>query len=319
MVSPLVRLAEDISRIAVPIIIVVGVLSNALNILVLIRPALYQQACSRYFLALAIGNLIYSAVILLCSMLADQYHLDATKISNSSCKFVLYATQLGIFLPPNFIVLAAIDRWCGSSTDARLRKFSSIKTARWMIVFTIILFAVITSNTAIAADLRDTDPFGCSIRADTLYKQVYVFVQIFILCIITPCLMALFGLLTICNVQKARIAPTVISRDRRTGNQLVRMLLLQVGTHIILILPSSVTYLMYVLPNNIKYKPDFPAATLFSMLPLHLSYIIPFFLYVISARLYRRELIQLFNRIFRLNARNQVHSQTHANNPGNAT
>ena len=314
MISPLVQLVQDISRIAIPIIIVVGVLSNVLNILVLTRPALYQHACSRYFLALAIGNLFYCGVILVYRLLADQYQIDPAKSSNGLCKFIIYAGQLGIFLAPSFIVLASIDRWCISSTNPQLRKFSSIKTARWMIVSNTILFAIIFSNSAIAVDLRDTDPFGCTIRADTLYKQVYVIVQVCIMSVIVPALMAVFGLLTIYNINKARVAPAEISRHRRTGNQLIRMLLLQVGTHIVLILPSSVTYLIYVLPGDIKYRPEFFAAVLFCILPLHVSYITAFFLYVISAQVYRKELIRLFYRIFRPNAQNQVHSLTHTNN-----
>ena len=66
--------------------------------------------------------------------------------------------------------------------------------------------------TAIAVDLRYTDPFGCSIRADTLYKQVYVFIPACMTSLIPPCLMASFGLLTIYNVQKTRIALAASSR-----------------------------------------------------------------------------------------------------------
>ena len=146
MVVPLVQLAQDISRIVISIIIVVGVLSNTLNILILTRPALYHHACSRYFLALAISNLFYCGVILVHRLLADQYRIDPATISNDLCKFIVYVNHVGIFLAPNFIVLAAIDRWCASSASAHLRKFSSVKTARWMILFTIIFFALIFIN-----------------------------------------------------------------------------------------------------------------------------------------------------------------------------
>ena len=314
MVIPLVELAQQISRIVIPIIIVVGIISNLINILVLTRPALYHHACSRYFLALAASNLFYCGVILVYRLLADQYQINPARNSNGLCKFIVYAGHMGIFLAPSFIVLASIDRWCVSSSSVRLRRFSSVKTAGWMILCTTVVFALIFGNSLIAVDLRDTDPFGCSIRADTLYKQVYVFVQVGIMSIIVPCLMIVFGLLTIYNINKARVEPAAISRERRTGNQLIRMLLLQVSIHIILNLPSSVTYLIFVLPNDIKYTPDFLVATIFSILPFHVSYITAFFLYVISAQVYRKELIRLFNRIVRPNARNQVHSLTHANN-----
>lgn len=310
----LVQLGQEISRIVIPIIIAVGVISNSINILVLTRPALYQHACSRYFLALAVSNLFYTGVILVYHLLSDQYQMNPSNSSNTLCKFTVYVSQFGIALAPSFIVLAAIDRWCGSSTNARLRQFSSVKTARWMILFTTILFALIFSNSAIAVDVRDTDPFGCTIRADTPYKEVYVVVQVCIVSVSIPCLMALFGLLTIYNINKARIAPAENSRHRRTGNQLIRMLLLQVGAHIVLNLPSSVAYLILAFPNDIRYRLDFAAAVIFCLLPLHVSYTTAFFLYVISAQVYRKELLRLFNRFFRRNAENQVHSMTNTNN-----
>lgn len=176
-----------------------------------------------------------------------------------------------------------------------------------MIFFTTVVFALIFINSAVVVDLQDTDPFGCSIRANTSYKQAYVFIQACIVSVIPPCMMFLFGLMTIYNIKKARIAPVAITHDRRTKNQLIRMLLLQAGTHIVLNLPSSITYLMFVLPNTIKYTPDFLVASLFSVLPFHTSYVTAFFLYVLSAKVYRRELIRLVHRIFQSNARNQVH------------
>ena len=118
-----VHLANQLTRIIVPIIIVVGVVSNSLNIVVLTRPKLYQQACSRYFLAHAGSSLFYLSVVLLYRLLADEYHLDPANLSPIWCKLIVYVNHLGIFLTPNFIVLASIDRWCASS--------SSVETNRW--------------------------------------------------------------------------------------------------------------------------------------------------------------------------------------------
>jgi hypothetical protein len=66
--------------------------------------------------------------------------------------------------------------------------------------------------------------------------------------------MAFFGLMTIYNIKKTRVLPIAISRDRRTGTQLTRMLLLQVDSYIILNVPSSITDLMFVILNDLKVK-----------------------------------------------------------------
>lgn len=293
----LVQFANQLSRVIIPIIIIAGIVSNSLNIVVLTRPTLYQNACSRYFLAHTACNLFYLSIILTYRLLADQYHIDPTKDSVVLCKIIVYVNHVGIFMAPTFVVLASIDRWCASSTNVQPRKLSSIKIARWMILFTIILFLLFFINSAILVNLQNTDPYGCRIRADTVYKQIYVFVQASMVSFISPILMTFFGLMTIYNIKMARVQPVTISRNRRTGNQLANMLLIQVSTHIILNMSTSITYLIFVLSNDLKTTPGFIFATTLAFLSFHVSYVTAFFLYTLSAQIYRKELIRLKNRL----------------------
>jgi hypothetical protein len=165
-------------------------------------------------------------------------------------------------------------------------------------------------NTAILIDLKPTDESGCYIRADTIYKQVYPIVQILFLAIIAPGLMALFGIMTIYNTKRVHVIPTAMSRHRRTENQLAGMLLLQVGTYIVLTIPASVAYLILVFPNTIQTTSAFYFARITSELFLYLSFATPFFLYLVSARTYRQELVQLVYRILRLRGANQIYPTT---------
>ncbi len=59
MSDPLIELAIELTRIIIPIIMIIGIIGNSLNICVLTRPILYNHACSRYFLA-ALVEIIYS-------------------------------------------------------------------------------------------------------------------------------------------------------------------------------------------------------------------------------------------------------------------
>jgi hypothetical protein len=162
-------------------------------------------------------------------------------------------------------------------------------------------------NTAILIDLRPTDTFGCYIRADTIYKEIYPIMQIILFGIIAPGLMAIFGIMTIYNTKRVRVIPNAFSRYRRTENQLGGMLLLQVGTYIVLCIPTCVTYLMLVFPNTIQTTSAFYFARLTSLLFLYASFATPFFLYLVSARTYRQELVQLVYRILRLCGTNQTY------------
>jgi hypothetical protein len=282
MTDSLIQLATELTRAIVPLIMVLGIIGNSLNIAVLTRPTLYNHACSRYFLALACNNLFFTSIMLIDRLLDDGYQNNVMTSSLLSCKLVTYFHQTSILLSAYFIVLASIDRYCASSRNAHLRKFSNVKVTRWSILVVIILIMLFHVNTAILIDLKPTDESGCYIRADTIYKQVYPIVQILFLAIIAPGLMALFGIMTIYNTKRVHVIPTAMSRHRRTENQLAGMLLLQVGTYIVLTIPASVAYLILVFPNTIQTTSAFYFARTISQLFLYLSFATPFFLYLVS-------------------------------------
>ncbi len=310
MTDSLTQLATELTRVIVPIIMFIGIIGNSLNIAVLTRPVLYNHACSRYFLALAFNNLFYTSVMLVYRLLADGYQHDVTTLSLLSCKLVTYVYQISILFSAYFIVLASIDRYCASSISAHLRQFSNVKVTRWTIPFVIIVIMLFYINTAILIDLRSTDAFGCHIRGDTIYKEVYPVMQIVFFAIIAPGLMAIFGIMTIYNTKQVRVIPTAVSRHRRTENQLAGMLLLQVGTYIVLTVPTSVTYLMLVFPNTIQTTSGFYFARITSQLFLYFSFATPFLLYLISAHTYRKELVLVLYKILRLRGANEIYPTT---------
>jgi len=310
MTDSLTQLATELTRVIVPIIMFIGIIGNSLNIAVLTRPVLYNHACSRYFLALAFNNLFYTSVMLVYRLLADGYQHDVTTLSLLSCKLVTYVYQISVLFSAYFIVLASIDRYCASSISVHLRQFSNIKVTRWTILFVIIVIILFYMNTAILIDLRSTDTFGCHIRGDTIYKEVYPVMQTVFFGIIAPGLMAIFGIMTIYNTKRARVIPNAFSRYRRTENQLGGMLLLQVGTYVLLGIPTCITYLILVFPNTIETTSAFYFARITSQLFLYLSFVTPFFLYLVSAQTYRQELVQFVYGILRLRGENQIYPTT---------
>jgi len=71
-------------------------------------------------------------------------------------------------------VLASIDRFCASSSNAKLRRFSNIIVANWLILILVICCLLFFINTLVLNDLRD-DRYGCGIRPETLYIIKYLF------------------------------------------------------------------------------------------------------------------------------------------------
>ncbi|CAF1252433.1 unnamed protein product [Rotaria sp. Silwood1] len=307
MTDSLILVAIQLICIIVPFIIIIGIIGNSINIIVLTRSALYNHSCSRYFLALAGNNLFLSSAFLINRLLITGYQLDLTKISLLSCKFIQYVTGVCVVISPYFIVLASIDRYCASSKNIQRRKFSNIRITRWALIFVVILIGLYYINYLVLIDLRKDDSFGCAIRGDTIYKQIYPITQVMVFAIIPPCLMGFFGGMTIYNMKHIRFLPRVAVRYRRTENQLGRMLILQVGTYIVLTLPLSIAYLILVLPNSFKTTTKFQFMYLICQLFFYLSCVTAFILYFFSADIYRHECIRLICRM------GQIYRETRLN------
>jgi hypothetical protein len=306
MADSLVQLSNQLTRIIVPMIIIVGVVGNSLNIAILTRPALYYHACSRYFLALAGNNLFYSSVIFIYRLFDAQYHLTVSDNSTIACKIITYISTLSAFLCPYFIVFASIDRYWASSINAGIRKLSCARTAKWIILLVVTVFALLFINVLVMVDIQRVSGSSCILRADTIYGQVYAVTQVFLFAIVPPGLMILFGLMTIHNANQSRITLVTVSRFHRTERQLARMLFLQVSVHILLTLPSSTTYLMSILPNTIRTTILFSFISTIFQLLFNCSYVTSFFLYILSGHIYKKELLRLVYRIFRIRRDNKI-------------
>jgi hypothetical protein len=300
MSDAIIQLAIQLTRIFVPIIIVTGIISNLLNIILLTRPALNHHACSLYFLALAITNLFYSSFLLIYNLLADGYQVDVAKYSIFCCKFISYLLNLCPNLSVYFIVLASIDRYCASSINVQRRRFNDLRTTRWAIGILILIFSIIFIGALIAFDISHNGLSQCTIRSDILFNQIFLILDLILYVIIAPVLIIFFGFLTIYNTKQLRLLPVRISRYRRTEYQLSRMLILQVGTHVILTLPFCIAFFMLILPISLRFTIKFASAYVICKLPFYLSTTTAFFLYILSARVYRDELIRLYNTIFQL-------------------
>lgn len=306
MIESLATLGTLLLRYILPFIIAIGVIGNTLNIIVLTRSALHRHACSRYFLALAINNLFYSSIALIHRLLSSGYQLNLSNSSLIACKIITYISTLNAFLSPYLIVFASIDRYCASSTRARIRSFSSIRVAKWSIGGIFLFYALFFIHIIILADFRNAGGAICLVQADTTYAQCYILFQVFLFAVLPPLGMISFGLLTIHHTNRTRIAPIAMSRFYRTEKQLAQMLFLQVGIHIFLTLPASITYLIQALPNPIRTTTNFIFISVICQLLFNSSYTTAFFSYVLSGRIYRRELIRLVFKTFNIRRENHI-------------
>ena len=315
MTEFLIQFAVQATRILVPIIILSGIVSNSLNVVILSRPNLMHHACSSYFLSLAIVNLFYSSVIMTINLLADGYQFDLSSSSSFSCKLTGYLLNLCPYLSLYLIVLASIDRYCASSMHASIRRLNSVKIARWAIGLLFISLMAIMSWAFVVFDLQQLGLLRCVIQSEFLSGQIFLFGLIVCYVIVPPLLMILFGLLTIKNIQTTRLNLERISHHRRTESQLSRMLFLQVGVHFILVLPFCTMFFMIILPITLRTTVEFYYVYVICKLPFYLTFTTAFFLYIISAQVYRKEFLRLFRKFLPIRRIGITHITAHMNLP----
>lgn len=319
MSASLAELSVQLARIILPINVFLGMVGNALNIVVLTRSSLYKYASTHFFLAMAINNLFGSAFVSLNDLLAIGYKLNLNTVSLASCKLARYFSDLSALLSFYFIVLASMDRCLASSADVRRRRLSNVRTARWLIAMICIGFALFYINTLVLIDLDRSDGRGCLIRPRNIYYQLYPILQVLIYTVLAPCLMVVFGMLAIYNT-KTRVNSIRMTsrRRRRTERQLSVMLLVQVTIHLVLNLPVSVLYLMLVFLPPRFLTAEFSFALLLARYLCQFSYSTPFFLYIVSGHAFQKELVAFLKRVLRRPVANQILPIT-SENEGAAT
>ncbi len=293
----LIGIAAKITQWCVSIILILGILANVLNILILRRAKLKRYSCSLYFVTLSINNLIYTSICITSNLLADGFGINLQTDSNVFCKlstFLLnFCPQLSVYM----LVLASIDRYCSSSLSAQRRRLSSIRTAQWSIFIALIFAVLFMLGNAIMIDTYTSGTHQCTSNTNSLFHQILGIAQVVVYVLIAPFLMILFGFLTIHNTNHFNRNHFAAVRYRPSDRQLARMLIVQVLTHILLNLPFCVLFFMTIIPMPFKSTILFYFLFIIFKIPFYITFITPFFLYILSAQLYRAEFILLLKKI----------------------
>jgi len=303
----LMEIATQITRWTVPLVLILGILANFLNIIILRRCNMKHHSCTLYFITLSINNLIYTSICITSNLLFDGFGIDLTTYSNVFCKLDTYLLNFCPHILLYMLVLASIDRYCSSSLNIQRRRFSNVRIAKWSILIALIFTALFMLENAISVNLINNGFFQCTINTNSILVQILNSLQIIVYVIIAPFLMILFGLLTIHNTNQFRRNHLIAFRYRPNERQLTRMLIVQVSTHILLSLPFSVLFFMLIIPISFKSTIMFYFLFVIFKIPFYIAFITPFFLYILSARLYRHEFILLLKKICRIHRNGIIH------------
>jgi hypothetical protein len=234
-------LSIDVINESTTIIIVVVSLINfvfggiglILNIFVFTRPSLRCQPCSLYFLSSTYFNLFVIFVVIPVRIVSEGYNMDLANYNIGICKTEIFTFNVICTISCWLIVLACVDRYFHSSKSARIRRWSSLKTAKLGIGVTSVTIIILYSHMIIYYEIYNTtDQFGHIVPVCYGQKGIYrTFKSLWYMILYSICpslLMFLFGILTLIHLRQQRqIAPRILEMNtnvRRTDIQLLRML-----------------------------------------------------------------------------------------------
>jgi len=195
------------------------------------------------------------------------------------------------------LACASIDRFFTSSSSVWLRSFSKVHIAQRVIIIVTILIIIYMSPFFLIFHW-DYNKNQCLEYSTTLII-IYLSSRVILYYIIGPLVMTIFGLLTINNIRKqaCRVGPLVPqNRRRRTESQLTRVLIIQIGIHLIFSLPTAVSYVLITFIPSI-ITPLVSGFRALSIIWQQATFFLSFFLYILSATVFRKEL----QKIFKLN------------------
>jgi hypothetical protein len=288
-----------------PLEIIIGAFGNSFNLLIFTRKALRRNSCTQYFIAGAFNNALVVYFLFVIDVFSNGYGIVVSTHSSLTCKITCYLSYLIYNLSPYLLVLASFDRFCCSSTSARLRLWAQVKVARRIIAVMLIIFTAIFTPLLITYDLTVTNPPQC-VSASQAFSTGWSFFELIFYALVPPFLMVLFSSLTLWNIrtQRRNIQPmggTISSNGRggkrphrRSDNALLRMLTFQVFAYIICCTMLCVMVTMV----SVVSQPTSLMITLLniSFLPFYLSYCTSFYIYTLSAQLYRQEILAIVNQ-----------------------
>ncbi|UJR20373.1 hypothetical protein I4U23_023505 [Adineta vaga] len=292
-------------RIILPLEIIIGIFGNTMNILIFTRKTLRRNSCTQYFLAGSINNLLVVCFLFIISLISDGYGVTISSYSSIICKLNCYLSYLIYNISPYLLVLASFDRFCCSSSSVVLRSLTQVHIARKIIITMLGIFLAIFIPLLIVYDLIDSDPPQCISTSQTFNANWSIF-QLIFYAMAPPILMVIFGLLTLWNIRiQRRLIQPINSNNqshgrnnrrlyRRSDNELLRMLIFQVFAYV---LCATVLCVMMTIINFVP-NPTLLMVTLLriSMLPFFLSYCTSFYIYTLSGKLYRQEIMNIINQ-----------------------
>ena len=223
-------LIQQYLTILLGVLLVVGVIGNALNCRVFLRKRLRSNPCSICFAAASLAN-ITVMIYYITPTLHSAYNSPAENSSWIYCKLRLYIRNALLVISRCYLTLACVTCYWQSSRNARTRELCRPKIMRRVIGIIPFIWFIIPLHIPLLTSLQNG---RCAMWSATgaLYHSIYI---CFVAAILPTSLMIIFSLLAYRNLQQMtrRVQPRKVEdaerlRLQRRDRQLSLMLFVQI-------------------------------------------------------------------------------------------
>jgi hypothetical protein len=200
------------------------------------------------------------------------------------------------------IILACIDRFLITNHRATWRAFSTPKRAKWLCFFSVIFWFLIDMHISIMQTIIN----GQCVRVG-IYRTIYAVYSIILVGSLPTIIMGIFGYLTYRNMKQIRVRAHPIGHHRIVVNHSIRrldrdLLIIVICEVLVYVITASpfplilleMTISRYVVSNkSVRYLQIEGFIFSIAIFLLFVNSAIPFYIYLVSSKSFRRDFKQL--------------------------
>ncbi len=293
--------------------ILFGTVGNLLNIILFRKRALWTLSpCIPFLLAASIANMIDIYSIIMLRMLIG-FKITPTFYSSVVCKLQLYLYYTTYCISSWLMVACCVDRFFSSSRSAIVRSYSNIRLTGRITLVIIIIISIVYSPVLYCYEANQFNkPAPCFPQNNACNAFDITFYFIF-QATGPPVFMLIFGIGTFIHIRQGRqirqqptsatdigtrtISSTPTRKTERNGREILSMLTMQVILYLICSMPFFATKIYSILPLSTNLSDvQISVVNLIVNIAVLFSFvdkIFSFYIYTLSSKYYRQELIKL--------------------------
>ena len=219
------------------------------------------------------------------------------------CKVRGYVFQIGLMLSRWYVAFACLDRYALTSEKVRLRNFARPKMAYRIIGVVILVWSIICSHRLIFYEIKGNICGIVSNMAAALYHSAYVIIGGGVLPTVIMVVCAYLIRRNLAHKHQRRVRLAMRQNHEPSSNQqLLKLLITQIIFYIIFIIPQLCNLVFntvsITIPNRSR---DYLAVEQFvqfiAELMLYLFPVTSFYLYTLTSKTFRRELMKFLRSL----------------------